>query len=78
MKQTFTPNDLIANLYDEKDSLERIELEVALALNPSFSAEHNRLQKAYRELPKAQFVPRPRILSAILKYSRTTRPEATI
>lgn len=70
MKQTFTPEDLVAYAYGEasKDQIEATE--GAIAADPALITELVRLVEAQAALPKVKFHPPRRIVKAIMRYAR--------
>ncbi|HHS95227.1 MAG TPA: hypothetical protein ENJ45_01455 [Phaeodactylibacter sp.] len=72
MTQNFTPNHLIKYIYKETSLAESLAIEEALAHDWNLHETYEELCKAYLQLPKAQFSPKPSTIQNILKYSAQT------
>ena len=70
MKQTFTPNDLVAYAYGEADDDQIAATETALAADPALITELVHMVEAQAALPRIKFRPRRGIVETILRYAR--------
>ena len=70
MTQASTQHDLVRLIYHELPTLERLETEFALSIDPEAREEFECLQAAVRELPRATFSPPAATIESILAYSR--------
>ncbi|MFK7809481.1 MAG: hypothetical protein AB8F74_16880 [Saprospiraceae bacterium] len=69
MKQKFTPNHLIRYIYRETSVAESLAIEEALSEDYSLYESYEELHKAYAQLPKVTFSPKPSSIRNILSYS---------
>lgn len=75
MKHKFTPEDLIAYLYHETSTSDRLALEAAFHADPAMASEMEELRRAKHYLPKVKFNAADRSLQRVLSYSRSTALE---
>ncbi len=75
MKQRYSSTHLIQLLYNELSASERLAVEEALQSDAALRKEYERLNSAYRQLPKAQFSASEKTLQRILGYSSRTTME---
>lgn len=78
MKQNFTPEDLMAYLYDETSLAQRLATQDALRRDPVLAQELEQLRRSKRRFPKVKFTAPKRSLQSILNYSRSTALEGQI
>jgi hypothetical protein len=69
MKQNFTPNHLVAYLYNEVSLSDTLAIQEAMHQSPDLMEDFEELSHAYQQLPKVQFRPAPATIQKILKYS---------
>jgi hypothetical protein len=69
MKQKFTPDHLIRYIYKETSVSESLAIEAAMAEDWNLYEAYEELHKAYAQLPKVTFAPKPSSIRNILKYS---------
>ncbi len=69
MKQKFTPNHLVRYIYKETSVAESLAIEKALGEDWNLYEAYEELHKAYAQLPKVTFSPKPSSIRNILKYS---------
>lgn len=76
MKSNFTPEDLIAHLYNETKESDREAIENWLAENPERSAEFELLQKTKQALSTEKRIsPSKSSIDIILEYARNVEKE---
>ena len=75
MAKGFTPEDLIAYLYNETSASTTLAIDEALHENPLLAAEFAELNEAKRQLPRVKFNAPRRAMQHILEYSRVTALE---
>jgi hypothetical protein len=72
MKQIFTRTSLVKHLYHETSATERVAVESALQEDFLLREKYEDLRRAYEQLPRVQFSPKPATLQKILQYSKRT------
>ncbi len=75
MKQNFTTNSLLPDLYQECSASQRLATEEAIHGDPVLQQELDELQAAKQQLPKVRFNASKRSLQSVLKYSSSARLE---
>ena len=75
MQQTFTPNDLVAYLYNETTAGQMLAIREALHRDPALQSELRELRQAQRELPRVKFNAPARTLDRVRHYSRAAALE---
>ena len=71
MKKTFTRNDVIRYVYNELNTKENKEIELAMMLDDDLAEEFYELSKAQRALNRIVKEPSKRVTDNILNYSKS-------
>jgi hypothetical protein len=71
MTKTFTRNDVIRYVYNELNTKENKEIELAMLLDQDLAEEFYELSKVKRALNKIVKEPSKRVIDTILNYSKS-------
>lgn len=72
MNQTFTQNDLLTLIYDEKDDCSNIKVKKELVTNPTLAAEYRELKQVVSILDNNLLEPKSNTVQTILKHSKNS------
>jgi hypothetical protein len=78
MKQQFTNQDMIRDIYGESDYLEQMAMQNAKKNNPDFRSEYQSFQKAEALLSSVDIAPPASIIQNILNYSASSQFETEV
>jgi hypothetical protein len=71
MTKTFTRNDVIRYVYNELNTKEKKDIELAMLLDQDLAEEFYELSKAQRGLNRIVKEPSKRVIDNILNYSKS-------
>ncbi len=77
MKHSYTQNDLVSYIYNEKTTAERIAIQEALKSDWELKSAYSELIKGFNQLPKVTFRPSLSSVKRLLKYSANRMVEVS-
>lgn len=78
MKQQFTNQDMIRDIYGESNYLEQMAMQNARTNNPDFSNTYQSFQKAEALLSSVDIAPPTSVIQNILNYSASSQFETEV
>lgn len=77
MEQSFTQLDILRFIYKETSPRETFNLSECLKVDVLLLEEYNELYNSFKQMPRAQFNPKPSSLQFIRRYSERTALNTT-